>query len=77
VEVDMQEITFESQLLKDGHLSCPKKYAMPKAVYKVVVSLPDITAADSDIEMASVIDQSDEFISEVELSYYMNLDKQQ
>lgn len=73
----MHEITFESQLLRDGHLSCPKKYAMPKAIYKVVVSLPDITAADSDIEMASVIDQSDEFLSDDELSYYMNLDKKQ
>lgn len=70
----MHEIIFESQLLKDGHLSCPKKYAMPKATYKVIATLPDLTATDSDIEMASVIDQSDEFISEEELSYYMKLD---
>ncbi|HLP46716.1 MAG TPA: hypothetical protein VK186_20075 [Candidatus Deferrimicrobium sp.] len=71
----MHEIIFKSQLLKDGHLSCPKKYAMPKAIYKVVVSLPDVTAADTDIEMASVVDQSDEFISEEELGYYMSLDE--
>lgn len=70
----MNEVIFESQLLKDGHLSCPKEYAMPKAIYKVVVSLPDAIATDSDIEMASVVDQSDEFISDGELSYYMNLD---
>lgn len=71
----MHEVIFESQLLKDGHLSCPKKYAMPKAIYKVIVNFPDLTATDSDIEMASVEDQSDEFISEEELNYYMKLDE--
>jgi len=71
----MHEIIFESQLLKDGHLSCPKEYAMPKAIYKVAVSLPDLIATDSDIEMVSVVDQSDEFISDGELSYYMSLDE--
>ena len=37
----MQEITFQTKLLKDGHLYCPKEYASPKAIFKVVVSLPD------------------------------------
>ncbi|HLP47687.1 MAG TPA: hypothetical protein VK469_17210 [Candidatus Kapabacteria bacterium] len=71
----MHEVIFESQLLKYGHLACPKKYAIPKAIYKVVVSLADVTSADSDIEMASVVDQSDEFISEEELGYYMSMDE--
>ena len=70
----MQEIMFESQLLKDGHLSCPKEYATPMARFKVIVSIPDENATDSELEMASIVDQSDEFLSDQELEYYMNLD---
>jgi hypothetical protein len=40
-EVIVQEVVFKSQLLKDGHLYCPKKFADPKAIFKVTVSLPD------------------------------------
>jgi len=76
MEVDMHEIVFESQLLKDGHLYCPKEYAAPSAKFKVIVSLPDEYATDSEIELASVIDNSDEFLSKEELNYYMNLDKE-
>ena len=72
----MHEIVFESQLLKDGHLYCPKEYATPRAKFKVIVSLPDEYATDSEIELASVIDNSDEFLSKKELYYYMNLDKE-
>lgn len=43
----MQEVIFESQLLKDGHLYCPKEYANPKAQFKVIVSLPDEEVGDS------------------------------
>jgi DNA/RNA endonuclease G (NUC1) len=75
MEVDMQEVIFESQLLKDGHLYCPKEYAIPKASFKVIVSLPEEIATDSEIELSSVVDQSDEFLSQEELSYYMNLDE--
>jgi hypothetical protein len=76
MEVDMHEIVFESQLLKDGHLYCPKEYATPRAKFKVIVTLPDKYATDSEIELASVIDNSDEFLSEEELNYYMSLDKE-
>ncbi len=38
----MSEIVFESQLLRDGHLSCPEEYANPEAQFKVIVSLPDV-----------------------------------
>jgi hypothetical protein len=41
MEVVVHEVIFESQLLKDGHLSCPREYANPKAQFKVIVSLPD------------------------------------
>jgi hypothetical protein len=71
MEVDMREIVFESQLLLDGHLYCPKEYATPSAKFKVIVSLPDEYATDSEIELASVIDISDEFLSEKELNYYI------
>lgn len=43
----MHEVIFESQLLKDGHLSCPKEYANPKAQFKVIVSLPGEEPVDS------------------------------
>jgi len=75
MEVVMSEVIFESQLLKDGHLYCPKKYATPYAKFKVTVCLPDENAADSDIELAAVADQSDEFLSEEEVNYYMSLDE--
>lgn len=71
----MNEVVFDSQLLADGHLYCPKEYATPKAKFKVIVSLPDKNATDSDIEMASVVDQSDDFLSEEEVEYYMSLDE--
>jgi hypothetical protein len=54
-----------------------KEYAEPGAKFKVIVSLPDETAADSDIESASVIDQSDEFLSEEEVNDYMKPDEEQ
>ncbi len=70
----MHEVIFESQLLKDGHLYCPKEFTSPKATYKVIVSLPGDIATDSDMETAAVVDQSDEFLSREELRYYMSLD---
>jgi hypothetical protein len=72
----MQEIVFDSQLLKDGHLYCPEKYAKPEAIFKVIVSLPESNATDSEIEMAAASDASEEFLSEEELDYYLNLDKE-
>lgn len=71
----MHEVVFESQLLKDGHLYCPKEYAKPRAKFKVIVSLPDEDATDSEIETVSAIDQSGEFLSEEEINYYMGLDR--
>ena len=71
----MSEVVFESQLLKDGHLYCPREYAKSRAKFKVIVSLPDENATDSEIELASVIDQSDEFLSEEEINHYMRLDE--
>jgi hypothetical protein len=47
MEVVMQELIFESQLLKDGHLYCPEEYANPRAQFKVIVSMPVEKAGDS------------------------------
>ncbi len=41
MEVAVHEITFQTELLNDGHLYCPKEYASPKAIFKVIVSLSD------------------------------------
>jgi hypothetical protein len=41
MEVTVNEVVFKSQLLKDGHLYCPKEYANLQAEFKVIVSLPD------------------------------------
>lgn len=71
----MHEVIFESQLLKDGHLYCPKEYAKPRARFKVIVSLPDEDASDAEIELASATDHSDEFLSKEEVDYYMSLDE--
>ena len=71
----MHEVVFESQLLKDGHLYCPKEYAKPRARFKVIVSLPNEDATDSEIELASAVDNSDEFLSEEEINYYMSLEE--
>ncbi|MCK5055765.1 MAG: hypothetical protein KAT34_03870 [Candidatus Aminicenantes bacterium] len=38
------------------------------------VSLPGEDAMDSEIELASAVDNSDEFLSEEEINYYMSLE---
>lgn len=37
----MHEVVFKSQLLEDGHLYCPEKFADPKARFQVTVSLDE------------------------------------
>ncbi|NIM14328.1 MAG: hypothetical protein GTO45_20020 [Candidatus Aminicenantes bacterium] len=74
----MQEAVFDSRLLKDGHLYCPKEFAKPEAKFKVIVTLPDKEvedASESDMEMAAAVDNSDDFLSHEELEYYLSLDE--
>ena len=73
----MQETVFDSRLLKDGHLYCPKEFARPKAKFKVIVTLPDHEEdpSESDMEMAAAADNSDDFLSRQELEYYLSLDE--
>jgi hypothetical protein len=41
----------------------------------LIVSLPGEDATDSEIELASAVDNSDDFLSEEEINYYMNLEE--
>lgn len=69
----MRESVFNSKLLEDGHLYCPKKFAVKDAKFKVIVSIPQDNASDSEIEMASTIDTPDDFLTEEEIKYYLQL----
>lgn len=71
----MHEVVFDSQLLQDGHLYCPQEYANPRARFKVIVSLPDESATDTEIELVSVVDHADDFLSKEEVDYYLSLDE--
>ncbi|MBW8048885.1 MAG: hypothetical protein FVQ77_00800 [Cytophagales bacterium] len=69
----MGKSVFNSKLLEDGHLYCPKKFAVKDAKFKVIVSIPQDNASDSEIEMASTIDNPDDFLTEEEIKYYLQL----
>ena len=74
----MSTIAFESKLLPDGHLYCPKELSEKSNVkFKVIVTFEDnkIEASDQDIELSSVKDISTDMLSEEELNYYLNLEE--
>ena len=45
MEVAVHEITFQTELLNDGRLYCPKEYASLKAISNFIFSLPDAESA--------------------------------
>ncbi len=73
----MNTATFESTLLPDGHLYCPKEFGQKKnAQFKVIVIFEennDAEATEFDTELSAVNDNSTDFLSEEELSYYLSL----
>ena len=74
----MNKIAFKSKLLPDGHLYCPKEFTKKKnAKFKVIVMFEDnkIEASDQDIELSSIKDISENFLSQEELNYYLNLEE--
>lgn len=74
----MNTEAFESKLLPDGHLYCPGEFAKKEnAKFKVIVTYEDIKieATDREIETSSVNDVSEDFLSEEELNYYLNLEE--
>jgi hypothetical protein len=70
----MREFVFNTQLNNDGSLYCPKEFLYDNAKYKVIVSIQDLNATDSDIELSAIMDNSNDFLSDEEVSYYLNLD---
>ena len=74
----MNKISFKSKLLPDGHLYCPKEFTKKKNVkFKVIVMFEDnkIEASDQDIELSTIKDISEDFLSQEELNYYLNLEE--
>jgi len=72
----METVVFESRLLPDGHLYCPEKFVKNKNIrFKVVVIFEKtyLEATDRDIERTAVHDVSDEFLTDEEINYYLNL----
>ena len=74
----MNSATFESKLLPNGHLYCPKEYLNKKnATFKVIVTFENeiYKASDIDIEQSSIKDISNEFLTQEEINYYLNLEE--
>jgi hypothetical protein len=74
-EVKMSEFVFDTELLNDGHLFCPKEFALPRATFKVIVSIPTENATDKEIKLSAAEDLSDDFLSQKELDYYLSLEE--
>jgi hypothetical protein len=69
----MYEIVFNSKLKDEDSLYCPKEFSFKEAEYKVIVTMPDKDASDNDIETSAVVDNSEEYLTQDEINYYMNL----
>jgi len=69
-------VIFDTKLLNNGHLYCPKEFNNKKAKYKVIVIFQDDkNDFDEDIEMSAVKDCEDiDFLDDTELKYYLDLD---
>lgn len=70
----MQSAVFDSKLLVDGRLYCPKEFANPNAKFKVVVTFPDEAVEESDLDIAAVNDADDDLLTKEEIDYYLNLE---
>jgi hypothetical protein len=64
-------VSFESKLLPEGHLYCPKEFTKKKNVHFKVIVVFD----ESDIELSAIKDNSIDFLSREELDYYLNLER--
>lgn len=74
----MKKAAFETTLLPDGHLACPPEFAHRRGVsYKVIVTFDDPEElSDRQLELASVKDLSEDFLTDEEVEYYLGLDDQ-
>jgi len=70
-------LVFDSQLLPDGHLTCPPEFLHEKNIqFKVlvIVNQTTIEATDHDIERSAARDLSEDVLTDEEIQYYMNLE---
>jgi len=65
----MSLTTFESQLLPEGNLYCPKEFTTSKNARFFV------EATNQEIEICALMDISNDFLSQEELQYYLNLEE--
>lgn len=65
----MKKMVFESKLLPDGHLYFPDEFPNTKKVHFKVIA----TFEETEVEASAIQDTSDDFLSEEELNYYLNL----
>lgn len=67
---------FESKLLPDGHLHCPREIAKNEnAHFKVIVTFEEneYEALENEIELSAVHDISEDFLSKEEINCYLKL----
>ena len=72
----MKKMVFESKLLPDGHLYCPDEVAQKKNVhFQVIVTFKEaeLEVSEHEVELSAIQDASEDFLSEEELNYYLNL----
>lgn len=72
----MGKKVFESRVLPDGHLYCPEELARGKnARFKVIATFEDtnVEASEREVELSAIHDTSEDYLSEEELNYYLNL----
>lgn len=72
----MNTSVFESRLLPDGHLYCPREFTKKRNVlFKVIAMFEEneINASENDIELSAINDNSIDFLSKEELDYYFSL----
>lgn len=72
----METRIFDSELLPDGHLTCPAEFIQRKNVQFKVLAIfekSEREASDQDIEVAALQDNSDDFLLPDEVQYYMSL----
>jgi len=72
----MKKKSFRSKVLPDGHLYCPDEFIQKKnANFKVIVTFEDVNAeaSEHEVELSAINDISEDFLSEEEINYYLNL----
>ncbi|HJW85332.1 MAG TPA: hypothetical protein VJ440_01710 [Candidatus Brocadiaceae bacterium] len=67
---------FESRVLPDGHLYCPEELARGKNAHFIVIATfedANVEASERVVELSAIHDTSEDYLSEEELNYYLNL----